>query len=377
MTARVPQTARISQPARVAPLSPAAGAITAPLQAYAWTGHATAPRDHWGAIAAHRLGIHGYDRGLPRPVRFAWTATAPLDPAATFTLLIARRPDGADPVVRRPVGRATAADVAHLWLDTCYYWFVEIEINGRAQWRSPAVPFRTHARPPRWIHAPGITNLRDLGGWPLPDGRRVRQGLIYRSSEMNGHVTLQPAGRRVLEDELGLRTDLDLRGDGEPAAPVLDPDRVHWIQVPIRPYGEMLHADQAAGYRRIFEILADPARHPLLFHCWGGADRAGTVAHLLLAVLGVASEGLRQDYELTTQSIWGERREDSNAYRALRRALAGFAPAGAPPRRQAEGFLRAIGVAPGTLTALRRRLIEPRSKGVDLGFELAGEAPGA
>lgn len=336
-------------------VSPAPGAVTAPLQAYAWTGVRMAPRDPADTIRAQRFGIHSFDRSLPRPVRLQWALADGGAARGAYVVTVSRRPDLAEPVAQLRV-EGGCADVPLLHVGTRYYWRVVAEEAGAGA--SETASFDTHDLPPRWIHVPGITNVRDLGGWPLEDGARIRQGLVYRSSEMNGHVSIQPAGRRVMEEGLGIRTDLDLRGEGEPVEAVLDPARVDWFHIPIRPYGEILHEIHHPGYRRIIALFADPARYPVLLHCWGGADRAGTIAYFLHAILGGRPDLLRRDYELTTQSIWGERRGSSNAYRTLLRVLAPYAPAGASPRRQVEGFLRAIGVPAEHLRAIRALLRE-------------------
>ena len=39
------------------------------------------------------------------------------------------------------------------------------------------------ARPGEAIPIPSVPNLRDLGGWPTRDGRTVRHGLAFRSTE--------------------------------------------------------------------------------------------------------------------------------------------------------------------------------------------------
>ena len=45
--------------------------------------------------------------------------------------------------------------------------------------------FRTLDLAPRPLQIKGIENFRDLGGWKTTDGRRVRQGLVYRSRGLN------------------------------------------------------------------------------------------------------------------------------------------------------------------------------------------------
>lgn len=69
------------------------------------------------------------------------------------------------------------------------------------------------ARPPHPNYFPfhivaGISNFRDIGGWPTysPAGQ-VRKGILYRGSDTN---RVKPEGIAKLQ-ELGIRTDFDLR----------------------------------------------------------------------------------------------------------------------------------------------------------------------
>ena len=50
------------------------------------------------------------------------------------------------------------------------------------------------------------------------------------------------------------------------------------------------------------EIIAEPENHPLVFHCNAGKDRTGSLAAVVLGVLGVMDEDIIEDYALT--SIW-------------------------------------------------------------------------
>ena len=81
----------------------------------------------------------------------------------------------------------------------------------------------------------------------------------------------------------------------------------------------------------------------------------------LLAVLGVEEENIFTDYELTSLSIWGERRRDSDWFRSLLAALAPFGDHASKAllNRQAEGYLRAIGVTAREIARLRKNLTEP------------------
>jgi protein-tyrosine phosphatase len=55
--------------------------------------------------------------------------------------------------------------------------------------------------------------------------------------------------------------------------------------------------------KRIIEalkVIAEPANHPLVFHCSAGKDRAGILAAFLLSILKVADEDISNDFSLLT-----------------------------------------------------------------------------
>jgi protein-tyrosine phosphatase len=53
-------------------------------------------------------------------------------------------------------------------------------------------------------------------------------------------------------------------------------------------------------FGRLFSRLAEADAGSAVFHCWGGKDRTGMTAALLLTWLGVNRELVLDDYELTT-----------------------------------------------------------------------------
>ncbi|MCE9614419.1 MAG: tyrosine-protein phosphatase [Lentisphaerae bacterium] len=342
-------------------LEPANGAVTEPLQRHHLPTDSDGAGDldpvGGGARAWENLQVVAMDRSVPKPVTFAWTRLPWRWRSVTYDLTLATTPTlDQNPIVLRDLSKPTI-EVWHLFIGTPYYWTVRARHGQEVVAESPVWRFVTNSLPPRWIRVPGVTNVRDLGGWPLPHNRRVRQGLVYRSSEMNGNLRVTPRGRQVLEDELRIRTDLDLRGEHEGAAPALDPVKVRWIHAPISPYDCICDVAFAEGYRRIFETFADPANYPILFHCVGGADRGGTVAFLLNALLGKSREHLIRDYELTTLSVWGERSWTSEQFLSLLEVLKPFGGDPQDLTRQVEHYLLSIGLSPAALAEIRKRLI--------------------
>jgi protein-tyrosine phosphatase len=67
---------------------------------------------------------------------------------------------------------------------------------------------------PRWLPLDGAANARDLGGLPTDSGTEVQPHRLLRSDNLQG---LTPADVRLLVDEYGLRTVIDLRTNVEVA----------------------------------------------------------------------------------------------------------------------------------------------------------------
>ena len=65
---------------------------------------------------------------------------------------------------------------------------------------------------PRWLPLEGAANARDLGGLPTEDGRETAAHRLLRSDNLQG---LPPHDVRLLVDDVGLRTVVDLRTDVE------------------------------------------------------------------------------------------------------------------------------------------------------------------
>jgi protein-tyrosine phosphatase len=343
-------------PLTVQLLSPGDGSITAPLQDHPWPELKQQVIAEIEAISDPKAYP---DRGLPRPVQFEWQVIDPSLNHARYDLLISRDENFEQ---ARKICCLTdpRADVPNLLLGERYYWKVIQQRDGAPTGESPVGSFRTHTAPPRWIRVPGISNVRDLGGWAVDAGRRVRQGMLFRSTELNTHIHISPEGERVLLDEIGIRTDLDLRGtaDDEDPAPALDPARVTWQPVPLLAYGDIFQPAGAATIRRAFEVLADPQTYPVLIHCWAGADRTGTLAFLVNGLLGVSLDDLAHDYELTSLSPMGLRLHTRNEFQALLNGVSEFGGIHTALQARIESYLLSIGVQPEQLRLLRHLLVE-------------------
>jgi len=343
-------------------LKPEHESCTEELQAFQWPEKSEAVLDsseqtesagdvfQWDALEV----ISG-DRCIPKPVHFAWEDMRASSENTVYDLLISKDTAFEDPMVLKDIAQPFRS-VVNLQIGTRYFWKVIARDNDSVLAVSAVWAFTTHPSTPRWLCVPGITNVRDMGGWRLPGNRRIRQGLIYRSSEMNGHVDITDEGRKVLIEELNIRTDLDLRGSHEDPKAVLDRTVVKWINTPISPYGNIVAYDSREKYRQIFKVFSDPSAYPILFHCWGGCDRGGTVAFLLHALLGLDRDALIRDYELSSLTIWGERSHLSDLFQSLLSALLPFGDGKDDVGKQVENYLLSIGVTAEEMASIRTHL---------------------
>lgn len=276
------------------------------------------------------------DNTFPEPVVFTWKGEG-------TSVTLADNPDFQN--ARTIPGEKGKAQAVNLRLGTKYWWKV-----GGSEVRS----FTTEDIPPRWILADGITNVRDAGGWITEDGRKIKQGLLFRGSEMDTHKTITEDGIRTLRDEIGIRTDLDVRGEavGKVTESPLGPD-VRFVLLPVNA-GDSFEANPI-HIREFFEVLAAPANYPIYYHCWGGADRTGLYAYMLGAVLGMKEEDLILDYEITSLSVWGCRSRDSDG---CPMKLKCFAPDGRPVGERVRAFLLEHGVTAEMMDAIRQILLE-------------------
>ncbi|MEC7258599.1 MAG: tyrosine-protein phosphatase, partial [Pseudomonadota bacterium] len=167
---------------------------------------------------------------------------------------------------------------------------------------------------PTLVALDGAHNIRDLGGMPCRNGRRIAPGRLYRGCGMSG---LSGPGRAVLAG-MGLAQVIDLRSAAERAAapgPFHDHPGLVAIAVfdGLAPLPEVFRASAEAGFadRYITGLKASAARFamvfdalakgpkPTLFHCSAGKDRTGLVAALLLDLLGVPRDVIVADYAAT------------------------------------------------------------------------------
>ena len=230
---------------------------------------------------------------------------------------------------------------------------------------APPVAVSTADGLPRVLFAEGVKNMRDCGGWRTQDGHRVRCGRLFRSAELNNvnptrgkrNFTLPEKSRLFLTQTLGVRTDIDLRNDLECTGMTTSPlgAGVVWMRFPVLAYRKMGFPQSTAAFARLFSALLDESTYPAIIHCRAGRDRCGSVVFLLNAVLGVAEDDLRRDWEFS-ERIKGNADFDYTRLDGLFTLLDAYP--GDTVNARAAAFIRSLGFTTEDLERFRALMIE-------------------
>jgi protein-tyrosine phosphatase len=181
----------------------------------------------------------------------------------------------------------------------------------------------------RGVPFEGAVNFRDLGGYQTGDGRHVKWGQVFRSDTL-ARLTERD---QILLKRMGIKVVCDLRtapevekspdrlpGDGTithlhfPIAHgefnfVTALERIKegddsWLTDDFMVKGYIENVERFGGtWGRIITRLMEAESRPLVFHCTGGKDRAGTCAAIVLLALGVPEEKVIQDHQLSNVFI--------------------------------------------------------------------------
>ena len=230
---------------------------------------------------------------------------------------------------------STVVNIRNLLVNQKYY--VKVSANGQ---ESATMEFTTGDYP-RWIDARPMFNVRDHGGYMTSSGQRIKQGMVYRGGEItdavgwtggasytgdtgsphvdssnrmrDGHITTQNSeSQKVFRDVMGMvgGLEIDLRSSSETNGYPKVANKcgfadtngdIDYKLIPISSYANGVNNNKP-DIKKCFDAFAEADEHPVYYHCYGGADRTGTVGFLLGAVLGMSYTDLVIDFELTSYS---------------------------------------------------------------------------
>jgi len=182
-----------------------------------------------------------------------------------------------------------------------------------------------------------FNNTRDLGGMKTADGRSIVKNKLIRSGNLHGATE---SDIKFLSENVDCIVDLrtDTECGGMPDPEVAGAKNVHISILPnlaagvsrdkksddeaffklkddpddagrymARIYDSFVANEFSVGqYRRFIDLLLEPRKGAILWHCTVGKDRTGVGAVIIEHILGITKEDIISDYLLTNEYIRDE-----------------------------------------------------------------------
>lgn len=282
-------------------------------------------------------------------------------------IVIADNPEMRDAVVYDVQDQS--AKIQNLYPGKTYYWKGRsVLVDGVDIIAESAEVYSVTVEDIGWriMYVPNMWNVRDLGGKVAMHGLRIPYGRVYRSGGLNlnsldegktpGGSVLTEEGKAILRDVMKIRSEIDLRADGEIANMTESPagPQVKYIHYSVSPYADYLYRKGGMDrYGKLMRYFADAENYPVIFHCIGGADRTGTVAFLLEALVGCSTRDIRLDYVFTSflaLRYFGK-------IDALLSGMDKFGTTEEPLQYKAERFLLQCGLTKEEILAIQRNIL--------------------
>ena len=197
------------------------------------------------------------------------------------------------------------------------------------------------------IDLKGVQNVRELGGYRMPDGSTVRHGLLFRGGLLHNAA---PESLERLSNEFNVRINFDFRTEGEKNhapdpeiggaeylwLPTLDPfegnktnnvfsnKKCRSAEELVLKYAGDPEVQEAARdmytdivtneysqlqYAVFLKRIGSITDGGVYWHCSQGKDRTGLGAAYLLAALGADRETILYDYNLSADAYREEEKQ--------------------------------------------------------------------
>ena len=195
----------------------------------------------------------------------------------------------------------------------------------------------------QFIPVNGINNARDLGGYIIQDGRRLRDGMLIRSAHLADATDedLQYLLSIPISKVIDFRKDIELKGKTDRMVPGAEYIRLEidasgkivsqatedekrlftgHKQFDVKKFMVMAAFNSMAQriaqemyphlffdpecqeqFREFFRLILETEKGAILYHCTQGKDRTGAASALILAALGADRETIIADFDATNR----------------------------------------------------------------------------
>jgi len=181
----------------------------------------------------------------------------------------------------------------------------------------------------RVIKLDGQANLRDIGGYKTKDGSTLKMGKVYRSGELQKLTDSDVEKLKELKVNrvvnFLMKEEIDKRGrdrlpegteeifvpiDGSAAAELTKKANIaretgdfSKLPVELNPtVHTILPEVGASSYVRLIREIIKDKDGALVYHCSHGVHRTGTATAIILSLVGVPWDSVRQDYLLSNET---------------------------------------------------------------------------
>ena len=234
--------------------------------------------------------------------------------------------------------------------------------------------FRTKANTVRMIRmadADPVVNIRDLGGYKC-EGGHVAYNKVIRSATL-ARLTKDSTNTKILA-ALGITDEITF-SSSNPARTDLGLWKGAYYGIDA--YTSVLtKTTQWSKIKSVFVRILNDVKSGgcALMHCFAGTDRSGTIAALLLGVLGVCEGDIIKDWEMTSMCCWFNRvrisdwetREvvrqecpEGQLRQFFQKMKATYGKNGETFQKQCEAYLKKCGFTAAQIAELKMYMIVP------------------
>lgn len=176
------------------------------------------------------------------------------------------------------------------------YFKVIANLDDDTKEESDIKTFLVDEAAPRNLKVGTMSNCRDMGGRTNVSGGKIRQGLLFRTSD--------PANTGIGDisewtTRFGIKTEIYVKDGGKSTGSEGPLGKsVNYYNASMD-YGNSSYSNlsrNAERLRYVFSILNIESNYPAIYHCRIGTDRTGICGVMLNGILGVPFNEVIQDY---------------------------------------------------------------------------------